>query len=83
MACDICGKVGTGLVDLLSLYKTDGVAQVCPDCEKKLNAQLIKIKLITCDITRWGLKSFINNLRSSFRSRGGFWHDDRQNDRQK
>jgi hypothetical protein len=39
MSCDICGKKGTPLADLLDVYKTDEVKAICYDCEKVVNAR--------------------------------------------
>ncbi len=44
MACDICGKVGTSLTPLHGIYQTDDIKDICPDCEKIVNAQLSKIQ---------------------------------------
>ncbi len=63
MACDICGKTGTRLEDLLSIYQTDDIKQICPECGKDVNKQLDKIKKLTSGLTRTFLKRFMKIKR--------------------
>ncbi|MEO8153602.1 MAG: hypothetical protein ABI605_11070 [Rhizobacter sp.] len=37
MACDICGKNGTSLVDLRDTYQTSDIKAICPECETIVN----------------------------------------------
>ena len=64
MACDACGKTGTSLSDLRSIYQTDEVKVVCPDCEKIINKQLGKLQTATSNIQISLLKRFVNMLHS-------------------
>lgn len=59
MACDICGKTGTGLNDLLPVYQSDGIKAVCPVCEKVLNARLRKLRGVTTSICIEWFKRFM------------------------
>lgn len=40
MACDICGKTGTSLNDLLNSYRAPGIHSICPDCERVVNQRV-------------------------------------------
>ena len=59
MACDICGKVGTPLADLLDSYKTDEIKAICPECEKIVNAQKRKLQSWTFTLLERLLKQFM------------------------
>lgn len=59
MACDICGKTGTSLNDLLTVYQVDGIKAVCPECEKVLNDRLSKLRRLTTSICTEWFKRFI------------------------
>jgi ribosome-binding protein aMBF1 (putative translation factor) len=59
MACDICGKTGTHLVDLTNTYKTAEIQQVCPDCEKVLNKHVAKLRSVTGNILVDWMRTFI------------------------
>lgn len=50
MACDLCGKTGTRLSDLLTIYQTKDVQQICPDCTEVVNKHLSKVKSVTHNI---------------------------------
>lgn len=63
MACDICGKTGTSLNDLLDGYKTDEIKAICPECETTINKQLGKIRDVTHNIMRTLLKRFMRRLK--------------------
>lgn len=39
MACDLCGRTGTHLVDLRDEYKVDGIAAMCSECERVVNRE--------------------------------------------
>lgn len=65
MACDICGKTGVPLVDLMDSYKTSEIAQICPECEKVVNVRLAKIKTVTHNIAADLIKRFMSVLRGS------------------
>lgn len=43
MACDICGKTGTSLNDLLTQYQTEGIKSICPKCETAVNKKHQKL----------------------------------------
>lgn len=64
MACDICGKTGVYLNDLLGIYQTDEVKSICSDCEKVVNVQLRKIQKMTLKMHIHLLKRFILELRA-------------------
>lgn len=59
MACDICGKTGTSLIDLLSIYETPEIKQICPKCESDVNTHLGKLKRMTNKMNRSWLKRFM------------------------
>lgn len=50
MACDICGKTGTRLNDLLSCYRSPGIVDICDSCESAVNKRLWVLRGIT---QRW------------------------------
>lgn len=64
MACDICGKSGTSLNDLLTLYQTDDIKAICSDCEKVLNKQLRSIQSMTVRMQCGLLKRFITERKT-------------------
>lgn len=59
MACDICGKTGTPLGELINLYQTDDIKAICPDCEKVVNKQLRSIQAMTVRIQKALLRRFM------------------------
>jgi hypothetical protein len=63
MACDTCGRTGTPLVDLLSIYQTDKVKQVCRECETVINRQLWNAQDVTGKIQRSLMTRFLDHLR--------------------
>lgn len=65
MACDICGKVGTTLTPLRDIYQTDDIKDICPDCEKIVNAQLNKIQASHGQAQRSLLKRFMTILKGN------------------
>lgn len=64
MACDVCGKTGTPLEDLLKPYQTDDIKAVCPECEEIINEQHSKLTDAVYKIRAEWLKRFIQNMRS-------------------
>jgi hypothetical protein len=64
MACDVCGKTGRPLTDLIDAYKTDEIQQVCDGCAKTINKQLWKIRGVTSNIARDLLRRFMQQLRA-------------------
>jgi|LGOV01.1.fsa_nt_gb protein-arginine kinase activator protein McsA len=67
MACDICGKTGTHLEDLMDSYKTDDIQQICSDCSSKVNKHLWKLRDMTSKMNQSFLKKLMGNLKSKFR----------------
>jgi len=63
MACDICGKTGTTLDDLIEQYKTDKIEQLCPGCMKQVNDHLWKLRAMSNKMNTTWLKSFMQNTR--------------------
>ena len=63
MACDICGKTGTFLVPLLSLYQTDDIKEICSECEKKVNDHLWKMKEMSTKMNTNFLIRFMENWK--------------------
>ena len=59
MACDICGKTGTPLADLLDGYKTDDIQAICPECETIVNAHKRKLQKWTFTLLARLLKQFM------------------------
>lgn len=64
MACDICGKTGTSLADLLDSYKTTDIQSICPECEKAVNAHQRKLQNWTTTLLTRLLKRFMQVRRS-------------------
>ena len=64
MACDICGKVGTPLADLLEPYQTDEIKAICPECEKVVNDQKRKLQSWTSTLLARLLKQFMRARRN-------------------
>lgn len=63
MACDTCGRTGTPLVDLLSIYQTDQVKQVCRECEALINRQLWNAQGVASKIQRGLMTRFLDYFR--------------------
>lgn len=59
MACDICSKTGTALVDLRDIYKTEKIQAICPECEKAVNDHLSKLQGWTSTLLCRLLKKFM------------------------
>lgn len=64
MACDICGKTGTRLNDLLSCYRSPGIVDICESCESAVNKRLWALRAIS---QRWMQR----RLRRYMRQRAG------------
>ena len=64
MACDICGKTGTSLADLLESYQTADIKAICPDCEKVVNNKKSKILSMVLNMLADLLKRFIKEKRA-------------------
>lgn len=67
MACDICGKVGTELADLLTSYQTAEIKAICPSCEKIINTKNGKLLDLVLNIKRKLFVEFITQLRGSYK----------------
>lgn len=65
MACDMCGKTGTPLVDLVNSYKTNEIAVICHDCERVVNKQLNKVRQVTSNILVDTMKRFMLNRKGN------------------
>ena len=63
MACDICSKTGTSLVDLYSQYQTDTIKQICSECEKKVNDHLWKLREMSTKMNTNFLIRFMENWK--------------------
>lgn len=63
MACDICGKTGTNLVDLLPAYQTDDIKDICPSCEKIVNRKHGKLLSMVLNIKAELLKNFMQERK--------------------
>ncbi len=59
MACDICGKTGNDLIDLLDAYQTKDIKQICSKCETDVNSHLGKLRKVTSKMNRMWLKRFM------------------------
>lgn len=65
MACDICGDNRAPLNDLLPVYQTSDIRQVCPGCEKIVNKQHSRLReMLVSRMLPALTKRFISNLRS-------------------
>ena len=60
--CDICHKRSPYVHELLNIYKTDEIEDVCDDCNKIINKQLSKIKSVTAKITIDLFKNYMKSL---------------------
>lgn len=67
MACDLCGKKGVQLEDLLSIYKTDDVQQICGSCASLATKQVSKAQRVAGLIQRGWVKRWLTNKREEFR----------------
>jgi hypothetical protein len=47
MACDICDKKGTELINLVADYQTKDIACVCPECASRVNDHLWKLRAMS------------------------------------
>jgi len=70
MACDICGKTGTRLADLLDAYKTPDIQQICPDCETIVNRKNSKLLTMVLNIKTDLLKRFIRERKAATNQEG-------------
>lgn len=70
MACDICGKRGTSLAELRSVYQTDEIKAVCPDCEKVINGKLSALQKWASTAVRQLLKLFIRERAAQAKQKG-------------
>ena len=61
--CDICGKKDVHLTDLRDIYRTDLIAELCPDCEYDANQQLSKLQTAVMKIQIGWLKRWLTNRR--------------------
>lgn len=66
MACDVCGKKGTTLNDLLKQYSTNDIKAVCPDCERVINKQHSELTDAVFKIRAEWLKRFIRNRKDHY-----------------
>lgn len=64
MACDICGNNKAPLVDLRDEYKTREIAQICPECEKIINAKNSGLLSMVLKVKASLLKRFMEERRS-------------------
>lgn len=67
MECDICGKESRSYMDFNDLsvnYQTDGIKNICKDCESILNKHLDKIRSVINKIRVSLMKRVISNLKS-------------------
>ncbi len=65
MACDICGKRGCQLVDLLDSHKTAEIHQVCDECRQVLDVHKRKLQAVTTNILLDWFKRFMNERRAT------------------
>ncbi len=64
MACDVCGKTGTDLVDLLSTYQTADIKSICPSCEKIVNRKHGKLLSMVLNIKAELMKNFMKERKN-------------------
>ena len=65
MACDICGKRGVPLVDLLDSHKTSDIHQVCDECRRVLDTHKSKLQTVTMGILLDWFKRFMTERKNS------------------
>ena len=63
MACDICGKVGTPLTDLLAQYQTDEIKAICPACESAANQKSSALLAFALKLRAEWLKRWVAERR--------------------
>lgn len=63
MACDVCGKTGVDLEQFREPYQTKDIKEACPDCVKKIDDHILKIRRMNDNIEKLFTKQFIENLR--------------------
>jgi hypothetical protein len=63
MACDICGKTGTTLIDLLAQYQTSDIKAICPDCESVVNRTNGRLLSMVLKIKSELLKRFMREKK--------------------
>lgn len=70
MACDLCGKTGTRLADLLSIYATNDIKCICPACEKTVNRHLFKMKDVGDNMVRRLFKMYLRERKGAATKEG-------------
>lgn len=65
MACDICGKTGGNLVDLLKTYQTEDIKSICNECERVVNDKHSKLMTFVLNVKKVLLLRFIRNLKDA------------------
>jgi hypothetical protein len=65
MACDICGKTGTNLVDLLDAYQTADIKAICPACEKIVNRKNGKLLSMVLNMKQDLMKRFMQETKAA------------------
>ena len=63
MACDICDKKGTSLIDLVPKYQTKHIKCVCNECGAMINDHLWKLKAMSQKQENIFLKLFMKERK--------------------
>ncbi len=63
MACDTCGRTGVRLNQLMELYRTDDISEVCDECEKIAKKHLNVIQQSHIKAQQSLIKRFLQALR--------------------
>lgn len=67
MACDLCNKTGTRPSDLRTIYATDGVQSICPDCETVVNRHLSKMQRVSDNMVQALFKRYLLERKQNAR----------------
>ena len=66
MACDICGKTGVPLQQLITQYQTDKISDLCSECMNETNEALGKIRSMTQKLNYTFVQRFMLVLKEKF-----------------
>lgn len=70
MQCDLCGKEGVPVSNLVSHYQTDAIKQVCGSCEGKINLHIREVQVMQRKMLHGLIKSFMVNFKDKHFKKG-------------
>lgn len=65
--CDVCGLKTGSLIELLETHKTPEIQEICPDCEKVLNAHKSKLQHVTANLLLDWFKRFMEQRKANLK----------------